>query len=318
MPHTSSKHRKKFTHPKRIEITDEDGWTHVSNTHSVPSPSSGRKKMIMTDGAVDDDDHPAQTILNDDTGSRGGEATAYKLSPSEPPPRLTLPELRKQFTAHQGTWESSQTWQQLKHSLSKDILDQTNTQLRINNIVCIGLGSPSGFVQGGWVDRRSVALYQLASLVSIATSLKQHQKNHKTPKNEEQEEDDDEKEIEIIAQDPVFNTLDVELLSSLGIEVVNTPEGFNAVNERTFLFAPGAERRHLRLMLPSNPAMVFGGPLEEGPSLTSQRFDEDDNSTIENDDLADYVARTRSVKLQEFEARPETFWRMRVYWLYDE
>lgn len=37
----------------------------------------------------------------------------------------------------------------------------------LENIVCIGLGSPSGFLRGGWVDRRSVSLYQLAALVCV-------------------------------------------------------------------------------------------------------------------------------------------------------
>lgn len=35
------------------------------------------------------------------------------------------------------------------------------------SVVCIGLGSPSGFLRGGWVDRRAVSMYQLAALRSI-------------------------------------------------------------------------------------------------------------------------------------------------------
>jgi hypothetical protein len=35
------------------------------------------------------------------------------------------------------------------------------------SIVCVGLGSPSGFLRGGWVDRRAVSMYQLAALASI-------------------------------------------------------------------------------------------------------------------------------------------------------
>lgn len=41
------------------------------------------------------------------------------------------------------------------------------TPIPLENIVCIGLGSPSGFLRGGWVDRRSVSLYQLAALVCV-------------------------------------------------------------------------------------------------------------------------------------------------------
>jgi hypothetical protein len=37
----------------------------------------------------------------------------------------------------------------------------------VDAVVCIGLGSPSGFLRDGWVDRRAVSLYQLAALASI-------------------------------------------------------------------------------------------------------------------------------------------------------
>ena len=70
------------------------------------------------------------------------------------------------------------------------------------------------------------------------------------------------------AQDPVFNSLDKELLSSLNIEVVEHPGAFKSVNEHTFLYAPGAERAHLLDLLPLKPAMFFGGPLETS-SITS-------------------------------------------------
>jgi hypothetical protein len=262
----------------------------------------------MTDGAGDDPDHDESIPDNN-----GPTKIAHLLAPSEPPPKLSLTELRKQFNTHLETWESSQTWQQLRNALSKDILS-SQSQFAIENIVCIGLGSPSGFVQGGWVDRRSVAMYQLAALTTMIDCVNQHRATStSTPQGLAQ--------IRIIAQDPVFNTLDIQLLSSLGITAVDSPEGFNAVTDKTFLFAPGAERRHLRLMLPANPVIMFGGPLEEGPSLTARGFKDDDDVNEKDDGLkclAEYVAQTRSVNLQEFEARPEAFWRMRVYWREDQ
>lgn len=254
----------------------------------------------MTDGAADDEDIP-------DSNDKS-TMTRLQLAPSEPPRKLNLAELRKQFTAHLETWESSQTWQHLKNALHKDLLSSQG-QLGIENIVCIGLGSPSGFVQGGWVDRRSVAMYQLAALTTIIDCVK-----HRAAAIPTQQESTD---LKIIAQDPVFNTLDIELLALLGITAVESPEGFNAVSNKTFLFGPGAERRHLRLMLPSNPVVVFGGPFEEGPSLTARGFNDDEDINEKDDGskfLADFVAQTRSVKIQEFEARSEAFWRMRIYW----
>lgn len=273
----------------------------MSNTRSVPRPSTTASRKIMTDGAADDEVIPDS---NDKSTAR-----SFSLAPSEPPPKLTLAELRKQFNTHLEMWESSQTWHHLKNALQKDVLSQSD--FIIENIVCIGLGSPSGFVQGGWVDRRSVAMYQLAALTTMIDCIEQNYASSTSAARKSAK-------IKVMAQDPVFNPLDIELLSSLGIAAVVSPQGFNAVTDKTFLFAPGAERRHLRLMLPAYPVMVFGGPLEEGPSLTAHSLDGENNSIRENDDgmnyLANFVARTRSVKLQEFEVRPDAFWRMRIYW----
>lgn len=66
------------------------------------------------------------------------------------------------------------------------------------------------------------------------------------------------------AQDPVFNTLDKQLLESTGIRVVEHPVAFTLINDRTFLYSPGAERVHLLDMLASNPTLFFGGPLDDG------------------------------------------------------
>lgn len=50
----------------------------------------------------------------------------------------------------------------------KEVKDKDEDQGKNSiTIVCIGLGSPSGFLRGGWVDRRAVSMYQLAALASI-------------------------------------------------------------------------------------------------------------------------------------------------------
>ena len=46
----------------------------------------------------------------------------------------------------------------------------------VERIVCVGLGSPSGFLRDGWVDRRSVSMYQLAALESIKLLLERNGK----------------------------------------------------------------------------------------------------------------------------------------------
>lgn len=98
-------------------------------------------------------------------------------------------------------------------------------------------------------------------------------------------------------QDPVFNALDTALLESLGMIVVESPAGFERITRNTLLFCPGAERKHLELVLPSNPCLVFGGPLESPDS----------------EGIANYVARTRSRTLVPFSPHEHAFWEMRLY-----
>lgn len=103
--------------------------------------------------------------------------------------------------------------------------------------------------------------------------------------------------IPVYAQDPVFNDHDKDLLATLGITVVPSPSAFNLITPNTLLFCPGAERQHLELVLPPNPCLVFGGPLEDTGSSVIQ----------------EYVGKVESRMLVPFEACEHAFWRMRLY-----
>ncbi|KAL2013679.1 hypothetical protein VTN00DRAFT_1204 [Thermoascus crustaceus] len=250
MPHTSRR-KKTQARPKRLEVADEDGWTHVTTAAHVP-----RKAFRELDG---------------------------ELLPAEAPARLNIDELKKQYNAHKQRWENSSSWDALKRALQNPA---TRCVREIDNVVCIGLGSPSGFLRGGWVDRRSVSLYQLAALASILEYFEANvEVNIK----------------EVSAQDPVFNDLDKELLQSLGITVVEHPKAFNVVNERTLLYCPGAETAHLAQILPSSPALLFGGPLDS----TSEEA------------IAAFVKTRSSLQLPLFEPNEHAFWNMRLYWKED-
>lgn len=103
--------------------------------------------------------------------------------------------------------------------------------------------------------------------------------------------------ITALAQDPVFNNLDFALLDSLGITAVQTPTAFESVDDSTLLFAPGAEKEHLALVLPSNPPILFGGPLEG----------------VEEGPIRRFVSETESIKVVLFEECESAFWMMRLY-----
>jgi SRR1. len=273
MPHTSRKKRANVQ--KRLEIADEGGWTHVTRGGNVP-----RRAVKTTEG---------------------------ELLPADPPSKLTIGELEKQYETHRERWNESSTSEILTHALRERL---ARSMKDIDNIVCIGLGSPSGFLRGGWVDRRSVSLYQLAALASIAEFFsKSYPVSLKLSRNtnnsiSQKKSDTDSRTVKVFAQDPVFNDFDKELLQSLGITMVEDPKAFELVNEHTFLYCPGAERAHLDRILASNPAILFGGPL--------------DNISPEQEVLASYVQERSSLQLPTFEPHEHAFWNMRIYWKYGD
>lgn len=159
MPHTTRpKKNQKPSQNKRTTITDDSGWSHVTTTTRARRTyrNTGQEKATETE--------------------------KEELKPAEAPSTLTLDDLRRQFNRHYERWTASESWGVVRGVISftstststsadTDIdLDSANAgtgTAQIDNIICIGLGSPSGFLRGGWVDRRQVSLVQLAALVSI-------------------------------------------------------------------------------------------------------------------------------------------------------
>ncbi|KAJ5495003.1 hypothetical protein N7539_000119 [Penicillium diatomitis] len=288
MPHTSRKKRPSTQTPqKRLQVVDDDGWTHVTSSNNVRRTLRGTQPQLQSH---------EQTLIEDIDGQ---EPT---FTPAEAPGRLTLEGLQAQYREHRDRWKYSETWTRLQARLVERIADASyqiedikmdserteqgnasqTRHLHVDKVVCVGLGSPSGFLRGGWVDRRSVSMYQLAALESVSSQISQSLSEA----------------IPIYAQDPVFNTLDTALLSSLGITVISHPAAFSLITPQTLLFCPGAEKKHLEQLLTFNPSMVFGGPLEDTNSETIQNF-------------ADKMS---SICLMSFEVSEHAFWRTRLYY----
>ncbi|KAJ5908169.1 hypothetical protein N7495_000851 [Penicillium taxi] len=256
--------RKKRSIPatKRLQVTDDDGWTHVTSGSNVRRVL--RKAQTQPGTHLDLNLEPV-------------------LGPSEAPGHLTLSELQKQYEIHRARWVESETWGTLAASLDERMRDLKELGAGLDAIVCIGLGSPSGFLRDGWVDRRSIVMYQLAALESITQRLSRLETNIPS--------------FPIYAQDPVFNTLDRALLDSIGVTVLDSPAGFERITSNSLLFCPGAERKHLELVLPSNPRFVFGGPLENTASEVIQGF----------------VEKMGSRLVVPFMANEHAFWKTRLY-----
>ncbi|PKY06375.1 hypothetical protein P168DRAFT_325250 [Aspergillus campestris IBT 28561] len=290
MPHTSRK--KRPTTSKRLQIADpSSGWTHITTTaHSSSSHS------------------PSTSHKNN---------TIDELLPAESPPKLTLPILQSQFATHKQKYDLSATAQTLRSTIQNIFFhrnhpDDNNDNSNDNSdtqppteIICIGLGSLSGLLRGGWVDRRRVSMYQLAALVGIIECFETRGKT-----------------IPIYAQDPVFNTLDKALLSSLNITVVESPRAFEAVGPRTLLFCPGVERVHLKDMMVRGPGVVVSScddddvysSLSIGHGGRGDNHDGDGDGNGGDDSNEKREVRTRQgVKLPLFEEQESAFWGVGVY-----
>ena len=181
--HKKSKQKHKNTsssnnNNKRLQVTDSSGWTHVTTT--------SRARRIPT---------TTTTTTNTTRNKNTATDTKEPLQPAEPPQNLTLSALSAQFQKHYERWQDSESWGVVRgvvQSLSPPVPTSTPTSTdtdtdkntnpedpgtkrpqngQIQSLISIGLGSPSGFLRGGWVDRRQVSMDQLAALVSIRELL---------------------------------------------------------------------------------------------------------------------------------------------------
>lgn len=150
MPPPRSRKKTQAVPRRRVAVQDDDGWTHITNTRRVATTARTTAADTMT-------------------------ATTDQLIPAEIPDGLTLSQLRAQFDAHQEKWLASQTWKAITTSpiaiTSNTTTSSSNNHTRIDKFICIGLGSPSGFLRSGLVDRRAVSLFQLAAFISLIDLL---------------------------------------------------------------------------------------------------------------------------------------------------
>ncbi|KAA8647115.1 SRR1 family protein [Aspergillus tanneri] len=219
MPHTSRKRTPHHQH-KRLQVTDDSGWTHVTTS------GKSARQVLRTTLPQESQSHP--------------------FLPAEAPSRLTQEELQQQLQRCRQRWEDSDTWKVVEETL------RSWGMAVDDGIVCIGMGSP-----------------------------------RRTHPN-----------VNVYAQDPVLNAHDKFLLLSLGINVLEHPDAFEKVSPATFLYCPGAEQTHLVQLLASNPAFLFGGPLED----------------IESETVRQFVKTKGSTRLPRFEDHEHAFWNMRLYY----
>ena len=119
----------------------------------------------------------------------------------------------------------------------------------------------------------------------------------------------------IFAQDPVFNALDVSLLSSLHVRVVTHPHGLARLDGTALLYAPHCERAFLYPALERAavwPGLTIANSFEAvlaGPVRLSRQ---------ESELAGSWLARHDPGVFPVFDECPAAFNDLAVYWRKDE
>lgn len=138
----------------------------------------------------------------------------------------TLKEITVKYESLREKWEGSDACRELIA-----LLEPYKEKNQIKNVVVMGLGSFQ--MEMGDVARSS--LTQLAALTTIITTLRASfmpvlRKAILTKYIEISN-------IPVVAQDPAFSPLDKEFLQTHGIEVVQSPDGFDLIDANTLVYA---------------------------------------------------------------------------------
>lgn len=113
---------------------------------------------------------------------------------------------------------------------------------KIKKIVCLGLGTLSN---GNFTQQndRHAQLAALMDMVGLLGGLEH---------------------LQLIAQDPVFGPCDKSFLNSLGFKVVESPGGFESVDEDTLVYAVHChEEIYEEISKMTRPAIMIGNDLEQ-------------------------------------------------------
>ena len=137
MPHTSR--RKKHTPAKRLEVTDDDGWTRVTTT---------------------DRERRGPRAIGSPVCLSSGNESFWRTTPEE---GASAEKTRQEYERTQEQWKASDSCRALVSLLQEKVLPEN---VEIDRCLIFGSGSFCGLRQG-WISRKHSALCQLAVMKSI-------------------------------------------------------------------------------------------------------------------------------------------------------
>lgn len=142
MPHTSHR-RKKKTPNKRVEITDEDGWTRITTTNTdqrAPKPVLPYSPSLET---------------------LGGQ---FRTVPES---GASVEKIKMAYVAHEQQWLASESCKALVRVLKEQVLADGS---HVDACIIFGSASFCGVWQG-WKERTTTALIQLAVLKTLQSTI---------------------------------------------------------------------------------------------------------------------------------------------------
>ncbi|KAL8945070.1 MAG: hypothetical protein Q9216_000054 [Gyalolechia sp. 2 TL-2023] len=130
--------KKPPSHPKRQQITDSNGWTHIRRSHK-----------------------PTRINNNSFPSDR-------KFVPAEIPHGQTLLDLQKSHSYYRGQWLSSPCHQNLQNLLQNDLPSSLRSPEAIDRCIILGLGSLSNGRRSSWWEL--VFLESVLDFLSLSSS----------------------------------------------------------------------------------------------------------------------------------------------------
>lgn len=126
------KQKKPNPQPKRIQVTDSSGWTHITK-----GSKSQRNQLLIKPVA--------------------------HLKPKEVDPALTVERLNERLGRFTREWEESECFGKIKIMLEQQAMKSDS--VNITSCVCLGLGSLAG------IDGPKASWYELVALIAILDIL---------------------------------------------------------------------------------------------------------------------------------------------------
>ena len=280
-----------------IQVIDSAGWTHV-------------RKGVRR--------QKDQTSVSKDL---------TKLAPTHIPDGLTLDQVEKKMHMYMKTWKASECHGRINRILERIIMQEPT--MSINQCIVLGIGS---FTGGSSVE---ASMWELVALRSILKTLGKNVPHERRNCMAKRTLIEKQHAVEhIYLQDPCFNRLDIEILTSLGYVVLQTPEAFKKMTDTTFLYAPRMETRFIATALEqAQPSLYIGNdlsmwvhglvlyilsnvdfiPCTEVESYCRSFIHLDKMTSMQSKTCEDFLKERTSVQLPDFD-RDNWCLSQRIYW----